>query len=324
MRYLGLGLAVALLAAAWSGVWFYLAGQMPHWIDAWAQDERSRGTEVSWSALRVEGYPFRLVVVIDNPRMARPDGSWSGTRLTGYAQPWNLNHWILGFEGTHSLSDGQRTLGVSGGPLMASMRFAEGRLARLDVDLKAPVLTPSWLPGPITAERIEFHGMTDDGQPLAIAARAQALTLPDGVVQGLPPRIDAADLVGTLRGAAIPAPTRPHLAAWSRSGGVVEVTQAGLKAGSLDLVADGTFALDDLLRPQGAGVVRAAGLDAVIDSLVSQGRVAPQAGQAVKGALAIAGLAARDEAGRTQIPFAIQDGTLSVGPAPVAQVQPVL
>ena len=49
--------ALLIVAGAYTGYWFFVAGQIEDSVVAWAQSARSDKVEVSWRTLRVAGFP---------------------------------------------------------------------------------------------------------------------------------------------------------------------------------------------------------------------------------------------------------------------------
>ena len=67
---------VLLMAAivAWSVFWLVMRSQVETGLIGQAAQLRAAGYQVSWSALRIGGYPFRLEAELTDPRIAEPKG----------------------------------------------------------------------------------------------------------------------------------------------------------------------------------------------------------------------------------------------------------
>ncbi|MCH9012285.1 MAG: DUF2125 domain-containing protein, partial [Proteobacteria bacterium] len=95
--------------------------------------------------------------------------------------------------------------------------------------------------------------------------------------------------------------------------------------GPLDLRAEGTAALDQRLRPQGAFTARIRGLPDALDAFAARGLIEPGVAFALKlTALALA--KQRDETGKAvvELPITLQDGLFYLGPVALFRLAPVL
>ena len=113
----------------------------------------------------------------------------------------------------------------------------------------------------------------------------------------------------------------PHaLAAWRDGGGVLDISALSLDWNGLRLTADGTFALDRELQPEGALSARIDGVDKAVDSLVAAGTLDARAGFAVK--IANKALAGGKD-GATPLPLSIQERRFYAGPVPLFRLKPI-
>ena len=115
------------------------------------------------------------------------------------------------------------------------------------------------------------------------------------------------------------------LARWRDAGGLLEVHELALAWGPLDLRAEGTAALDQRLRPQGAFTARIRGLPDALDAFAARGLIEPGVAFALKlTALTLA--KRRDEAGTAvvELPITPQDGLFYLGPVALFPLSPVL
>ena len=95
----------AAVAVVYGGYWSYLAGQVEAGVEQWAAERRSEGLEAGYGSVRVGGFPFRLVAVIEAPALAAPQGpepwSWKGPALVLKARPWRLTRVRISAPGRH-------------------------------------------------------------------------------------------------------------------------------------------------------------------------------------------------------------------------------
>jgi len=99
----------------------------------------------------------------------------------------------------------------------------------------------------------------------------------------------------------------------------VEVSALALDWGVLGLRANGTFALDENLQPEGAMAADLRGMDATIERLLGAGVIDSRAAFAAR----LANRALTLTGGPARVPLTLQNQRLFVGPAPVLRIKPV-
>ncbi len=115
------------------------------------------------------------------------------------------------------------------------------------------------------------------------------------------------------------------MARWRDAGGLLEIAALTLVWGPLELAAEGTAALDQELRPQGAFTARIHGLPETLDAFAAHGLIEPGIALALR--LTALTLATRkDASGRAvvELPITLQDGLFYLGPAALFPLAPVL
>ena len=108
MRYL---ILIGLVVAAMFGYYFYwnsLADTLVAGIERWIDQRRADGYEIDHAGYDVRGFPFRLTLVVEAPRIARPAApngfDWRGDWITIYLQPWDPTHAIADLQGPQRLA----------------------------------------------------------------------------------------------------------------------------------------------------------------------------------------------------------------------------
>jgi hypothetical protein len=151
---------------------------------------------------------------------------------------------------------------------------------------------------------------------LDLTATIDALRLPAPIAAAavLGRDIQRFDIQGRLEGPVRGASLAQALTAWRDAGGAVQVTALALEWGNLRLNGDATLALDEQSRPLGAGTLRIAGAGETLDALAQSGTIDARNAAMLKIALAFLARNDPNNAGAptVQIPFAAQDGALSV------------
>jgi len=323
---------VVLAVTALAIYWVWAAGQVRTAIAQWAETQRAEGYEVTYAGPEVRGFPIRLAVRLDEPHIAAPHGwRWSGAAIAGEAAFWQPLLLRLTLPRQQELTavwrGHERALQLEAARADGVVRFdTRGQAVAAAVDM-TDVTVREASGGSLRADRLrhEVTRPSDGSAHLQLRGHIENLILPEPPPSPFPGTVErltySADLIGVIP-AGEPAAA---LAAWRDAGGLLEVTDFSLTWGPLDVRADGTAALDEALRPQGAFSARIAGLPEMLDALVAQGAMKPGAAAALR--LAVLTLAdGRDGNGRpiVRLPVTLQDGRVFLGPAPLARLDPVL
>ena len=111
--------------------------------------------------------------------------------------------------------------------------------------------------------------------------------------------------------------------AWRDAGGALEVTSLGLSYGPLNMLGDGTVALDRDGQPEGAFTAHLTGFPEAIDAFRKAGLMTRRDADTAQ---VVLGLLARGPLGgpRTlDVPLTLQDRTVSLGPVALFRLKPV-
>jgi len=339
MRYLALIGVLLAGAGAYSAYWFQVAGAIEPGMAAWAAERRAEGFEVAYGQVSVSGFPFRLVITVDEPRIGRADPSrgwrWQGPSLAAVAQPWNFHHVILSFEGRHRLAyfsgGAWRELSLRAEvPLVSVVLGGDGRLERFAIDLQGLEASASGWSGRLEAGRAQLHGraIAGNAEPAPaglreLSFRAEGVILPPEANTVLGRKIAALKLRATVLGTLPEAPLAEAAAAWRDDGGTVEVRELAIDWGPLGLSASGTLALDEEMRPMGSASAELKRFGELIDALHDGGWIG--AGEALATRAALTLLAVEEAQGKVaRVPVTAQQGLLYLGPLPLLRLAPVL
>ena len=329
---------LVVVAAAWSGAWFYVAGRIQSGFETWVERQRENGTAVEYGMAAVSGYPWRWRMRIDGPvsRGAAPLAwEWQGESIIAELLPWRPDRITLAFPGLHHLTiarDGAilPVTARADSPLGELRLGADGLITAMELDLGG--LEVALARGVDVPERIRaaHAGLTvlipppsPDRPPhlspsFDVVLAVEKVTLPDGSGGALGAAIGVVGVEASLMGVIPPGRGDQGLRAWRDDGGTVELKSLRLVWGKLDLAMNGTLALDGEMRPLGGLTAVIRGYAETVDVLVARGLI--RANQAAAAKL-VFGLMARTppEGGPPQInvPIAAQDGTLSLAGFPI-------
>ena len=332
------GLALALLAlGGLAAYWFWAADRVEAAIALWTEAQRARGYQIDYRGPELSGFPFRLAVGFSEPRVAAPQGwRWSGAAITGQAafwEPWTLRL-ELPLEQTLSAEwrGYRRELALSAAAAGALIHLGrDGRLEAATLEMEGVVLSEAG-GGALRAETLRYQltrrppALEGSGEgTLLLAGEMLGIALPEGVISPLGEEVERIAFDATVIGLIPKGEPAAALAVWRDSGGLLEVHDLALTWGPLDLDAEGTVALDEMLRPQGAFTARIRGLPEVVEALAGQGLIEPGVALALK--LTAMALATRDGATarpEVELPITLQDGLFYLGPAALFRLAPVL
>lgn len=327
---LAVGSAVA-AAAAYTGYWYWAADGVKREIAAWAAERRAAGWEVVLGEPRVGGFPGRIEVALDGVRIAGPEGAsrwrWAPPPFVASARPWAPERIAVDARGTHRIDAGEGeamvTFAEADGDLVAHARGIRDAVLRLG-GIEATLAGG----GRVTAASVVLHVQertrvveADSATGTGIAFDARALSLPSAWQPPLGAAVDriALDAVVTgkidARGA-----LQDVLARWRDGGGALEVKALAVDWQALKLRADGTFAFDEDMQPQGAMTAEISGIDQTADALIAAGVINAQAAFAAK----VANKALTLGGGPARLPLTIQKRKLYLGPVPLVTLKPVV
>jgi hypothetical protein len=322
MRYLLIIVALVALVAGWTAFWWQGAGLLRERGEAWFAARRAAGWQAEHDGVAVDGFPFRLILVAREPRLAEPGAwSWSAPRLRVVLQPWNPRHFIAEIDGPQRLTLGSHGAGIDADSVQASIMV--GHDDRLDTVILVLRQGRAEVDGlPLAADWVQLavreRPGDDGGRRLDLALDAEALLLPPTAEGPLGRQVGRLAIVGRMPARWPGGPLRAAVEAWRADGGAIDLPTIRLNWGPVDAQGDATVTVDRDLRPEGAGSFAVKGLDQLVDALA-------RGGQLKAGDVALArGAAMVMTATGARLPLSAQMGRLYLGPLPVATLAPLL
>jgi hypothetical protein len=347
---------VVVLAAAWSGFWYYAAGRAETELAAWRAREAAAGRDLSCGAQSFAGFPFRFELRCAEPALGLPKArlSLKAREMLAAVQVYQPTLLIAEFGGPLAITDegrGERfTLGWS--LAQASVRgVPQPERVALVLDKPALARAAGAAEALANAEHLEFHlrqapRLTQDPPVLDLALSVVKALVPAAPrVPNVP--IDA-EIAGTLRGLndLAPKPWPQLLRELQAANGRLDVTKAriqqgdilGTGSGTLSLTARGT--LDGQLQLTIAGIeqlVTLLGVDKAVGQASQKAldRYAPGLnldrllGSRGNAALAAAGAAMLGQPAELEgrkavtLPLRFADGVVFLGPLRVGEIAPL-
>ena len=316
----GLFLLILLVVGGWSGYWFYLSSQIRQGLAQTETRLEAAGWRIEHGEPRIDGWPFRIQVVMDDVEVIAPSGhGLRAPELRTEATAYQLDRWVIvASEGLELGRAAKGWVAVEGQALRASLSQLRGTPPRVIVEFDQPRFTPTEgsEPFPITqAERLIINLMPEaEGRAGVLFDLDAATPRPGGVLARMSEnRVfdlsaeGVADQAARLSGAT----WSEALAAWSREGGAL--TEVRLEATAEQDFARGQtdrLSADPNGRLVGDLQVHLRGGTAPIAGLAQAPGVDPRAAAAVAvGAQLTSGFR-----GETNVLLRFSDGRTIVGP----------
>ncbi len=338
---------VLALIVAYTGYWFILADRMQTEAELRIEAYRDQGLEITYDALSVSGFPYRLELVIENLKLGVSGDaeifSMRSPKVLFETLPWKPNHVLAIMPVAKVYSDPAHmgAIEASINESKASIKFGlNGSPKRISTVAETVnwhfVDKPDFVS---TAGHSEFHyrkSKKSKQESEALEEDPDAPMLGEFAIKLTD--IDLADIPVTpygsiinilqsqieLKGDVLPGRNISQMIRWRDSGGTLEVVDFLLNWGELDAKVSGTLALDEEMRPLGAFVLKVKGYEPLIDYLQAHGHIDGEMAANTKATLGmVAGEANTTDAGRISIPVTMQGGRLFVGPLPVDRLEPI-
>ena len=315
---------LALLALA--GGWFLAARQVEAEIAGWTERQRAGGVLFSHGEIGIGGFPFRIDLMIPEPALASADGRrrWEGPPIHATASLWRPGEFDYEAQGRHRYrftgSDGASheivfdLLAAAGSLALDQDRIRRAALAaekvRISGTAPGEVLLDS-LTAELMLEPEHAADLKTDSGKLSVSGRSIAF-LGEGGARASTEPVQSLDLELALTGPLPWGEAPDALARWRDAGGTVELRRLALAWSTLSLDGDGTLALDERMRPEGAVTLRISGLQPTLQKLTAEGVLAPEDAELI--AQKAADLSSPDlgDPGRVLIAISAQGGRLTV------------
>lgn len=159
--YLPLGLALVALAA-WTGWWFYLAGQIERHLELRVAALTEAGWTVEHGGVSTTGWPFRARIAVKHVTIAAPSGhALAAPELVAEANAYRPDRWmVLATDGLTLTRADKGRVAVRAGAMRASIHGLTQRYPNVALEIADAHFTalPDSEPFPLaTAGRIEFY-----------------------------------------------------------------------------------------------------------------------------------------------------------------------
>jgi hypothetical protein len=245
-------IGLVLVAAAWSGFWYFSAGKAQASLDEWRVREANAGRVYRCGEESFGGFPFRIEMHCRNPQVED-----RGTQLTlrsndlmAVAQVWDPTLLVSEISGPLTVAPfgGEPTMTMKWTLAQASLRGLPVSSQRVSFVVDKPGLTSSDASTLAAADHLEFHARraadsTAENPALDIALDfTHFISPPMGSYAAVS---TDAHIVGVLRGIGdfTPRPVAAKLRELQAANGRLELTNARFQQGDLIATAVGAVSL---------------------------------------------------------------------------------
>lgn len=319
-------LILLLLVGGYTAGWFYLGHQLEGRVEKLVTDWRQKGWDVEYQEMRLTGFPFALTLVLKRPELSYKGilKTWvEGEMRFGAAlwRPTQIKSWSAGKHHiTLSLLEDDVIVAQGEGFSASFFTLIQGtfQFSYDQLELRNSQNLLATLGGlEVNAQHREQAEVQDSF--LNVQVSLQDLTLPALSAFPFGDTLQQLQLSTSLSGDIEGETLRDRINSWYESDGTLEVAQLKLHWGPLEMVADGTTAVDENLQPMAAFSARVGGLDETLDAFVKAGWVEKKVARLVR--LGLGFLAESDASStRHQLPLTVQAGRLFIGPVSIAKV----
>jgi hypothetical protein len=354
-------IGLAVLAALWTGLWFYASGVAQTTLRGWFEREAKAGRVYSCGTQTVGGFPFRIEVQCEPASM-----EWRSDQPTAILKTAGILIAAQIYQPTLLISEftGPLTMADAGGPpkfiadwklLQSSLRGGPARPERVSIVVDKPTfdrVAGSAKETLFNAAHAEVQGRIVEGSAvdnpvIDLVLRLTGATAP--TINPLAVQPFDADITFVLRGLRdfSPKPWPERFREIQAAGGRIDVNHARVQQGESIAIATGSLGLTANGRLDGQLLVTVAGLERLLpalglDRLTAPGgevdriagalnRLAPGLGNiarnnapSIAAGIGLLGEQTQLEGRRAMvIPLRFTDGAMFLGAVPVGQVNPL-
>lgn len=305
--WLLLGLPVGLIGAH-AVLWYLACGQITAQMTVELRNLARQGWSTFADTPVRSGYPWVAEVTVQGLRAAGPLVGWEAERLV-------VRLAMLHPTEVRLTAEGRQSLRLGDGPVV---QYTAAR-AEAVVSLARPDRIVVEIDGLAGSQVIAASLLLSlDRGAMTVSADATDVGVPAGLALPLGPTVAHIGADMALFGGGPTEMSAPGLAAWRDGGGRIEVSRLALEWGAVKFNGQTQIALDARLQPELTGKLQLAGHQALLDALVSVGRLNPRPAQALG---AVLGLLVRPSEttgpNSVEVPFTVRDRNLAVGRIPL-------
>jgi len=322
---------LALAIAAYGWWWGIVADNLRAEAVAFQAAQRDLGRALTWDALKIEGFPYRVDATLSLLDFTAPDrgATWKGERVVVHVPPLSRNRIDVALEGQQYF-------------FYAKDRWIETN-ARADKALVSLTSNASAQRVGIDIERLTGKAKYDATDVNFIVERAVGgLNLTDATGSDKMPRVEIAAELKNIALQGLDLPLGPSIALiqidagakfpselpqasattlfaeWRRRGTPIQLKKFELEWGGISVGAVGEFTLDANTLPEGSLRLKLGNHARILELLEANGWITRETRVAAKPVLDVLAFISGDTQRRVSVPLKIKNGDVFLGPARVA------
>ncbi len=334
-------LSTVLVVGLWSLLWFGVANFAKKQISNWAANEISRGNIVTFENVRISGYPGRIIISYDRPKIKTVWGNnlyWQGEQAKITIKPWAPWHGEIALGGKSSMeittADGSYNFSGSiekfnlfinpGNTLPDNIKIniANLNLASSDSNFKK-----------IKADEIIINMASNipagkSAAAIEIVTIAKNIILPWGNNMPISNNFQMVEFSGKISGPItvsdkIKTTLKTALDDWRDSGGKIMVDNIVLRGAPLALSGSGNIYLDKNTQPAGRLTAKITGLLPTINRFRDVGLIRDS--DAVVAKMTLAAFSQKTKDGRSFLNLGVEvkENIIYLGPIAIGKLPPL-
>jgi hypothetical protein len=264
--------AMAVLAALYSGGWFFLSYHLHANIEVWIEQQKQNGTQIQFSAMNRSGFPLAVNVQLIQPNITanRKQATyiWRGEQAVVTMVPWQLRNIHVDLSGPQFVLINKNSVSTvwkgMAKTLSADMRLMSTKKKVVALNIENIIMNSGSTQSNQKSQTVKLHRgqlVLTQSRPqkpsektptLSLAADLNEFEVPKSLPMPLGHRFSKLTLRASVLG---PLPKRINarsLLAWRDAGGTIEVERLRMEHGPLQLYSNGAVAVDENLQPVGA------------------------------------------------------------------------
>jgi len=308
-------------AALWSGLWFVASTSIRNGTESWFAEQAAQGITAEKSALVVQGFPSRVDVTVSDLVLADPaqGTGWQTPFLQVFSMSWKPWHLIAALPTGQVVTLPGQEIALDGEGMLASLELHPGISLALDktrFEAKALRLisTAGWSFG---AEQV--FAATEEDPSLVnthrLGLKLQGIT-PDPVIAGAAGLPARADLFHLDAYASFTAPIDRHAGQAKPRLSVLDLREARLDWGNLQITAGGRMAAGADGLAEGEIEVKITGWRQLLPLMVAMGRTTADQARVLERGLEVLAKAGGDP-NVLNLTLRAAGGQMVLGPLPL-------
>ncbi len=296
-------------------LWRAGAAEMKKGVEAWIADQRAMGLDISYGAIRPDGFPFFLRMRIDEPDITQPDAwRWRTEMLTLDALPYDLNRLIFSTRNVQTIwikGNGEWKLTADDFRTSIASDDARGWVFAATIGGARALRTEDG--NTVSLENLVLDLAPDATEPATLTLNLAAAGL---FTESGEKALEFDSLQTMLAVTQTPAFSMPDPAiAWRHAGGEVRIIGFLAQIGDARLSVTGALHLDQDNRPEGRLDTEIIAPAAFAHALETAGALSADEADSAAAALTLTAIAG---GGKIAAPIILQDGAAHIAGAKLA------